>query len=257
MPAHLCAFTASISPNTETELSVVQDDVLSRSGDTRFFVPADVNNIHWAAALSANLLRAKIEAPSLITRRITLDIIPHVRGAIKFPLSYRPIAIQSPPVTLTPTEAISVKAIQGGTAAERVYALIQLGSPTIEAAPAGDVKRVRAISATTLKANEWTTCPLTLETELEAGTYALVGMIPISANAIAARAIIRGQVYRPGVPALAGSEADVKTFEANYMQLFSGYLFGTFTHTELPQIQFLSSAADTSEVVYLYVVKTG
>jgi hypothetical protein len=31
---------------------------------------------------------------------------------------------------------------------------------------------------------------------------------------------------------------------------------GSFPHTDLPQVQFLSSAADTSEVVYLYLVKT-
>jgi len=179
-----------------------------------------------------------------------------VKGAVKFPLGYVPICKPTTPVALTPTEEISVYAIQTGAAAERVYTLALLGSPTIEPAPAGDIRVVRCTSATTLTANEWTSCKLTPDVALEAGTYALVGMVPISANAIAARAIITGQVYRPGVPALAGAEADVKVHSKEWFEFFGGYLFGTFTHLTIPEIQFLSSAADTSEVVYLYIIKT-
>jgi len=256
MPAHLCAYAASISPNVETELAVVPDDVLTQSGTTRFYVPADINNIHWAAALGTTLTRAKIRTPSLITRRITLDIIPHVKGAIKFPTTFRTIAVQRPPVSLVPTEEMSVLATQGAAGAETEYALIQLGSPALEPVPAGDVRRVRCTAAKTLTANQWTTCTITPEETIEAGTYALIGMLAISANAIAARALLPGQVYRPGVPAIAGAEADAKYLADAYLELMGGFLFGSFPHNQIPQVQFLSSAADTSEVVYLYMVKT-
>lgn len=256
MPAHLVAWTESIAPNTWVEIDALKDDVLSRTTPERFMVPSDINNIHWAAALSANLARAYIKTPSLEVKRTLLDVIPHVRGAIKFPLDYVPIKKIEPAQALVPTEEISVWAIQNGTAAERVYALALLGSPTLEPAPAGEIRIVRCTSATTLTANEWTSCKLTPDIALEAGTYALVGMLPISANAIAARAIITGQVYRPGVPALAGDEYVTKVLHKDWFELFGGFLFGTFTHLTIPEIQFLSSAADTSEVVYLYVIKT-
>jgi hypothetical protein len=239
-----------------TEIDALKDDVLSRTTPERFMVPADINNIHWLAALGLNLSRAYIKTPSLEVKRTLLDIIPHVKGAVKFPLTYVPVSKFSPPVSLVPTEEVSAFAVQTGTTAEREYILALLGSPTIEAPPAGEVRMVRCTGNTTLTANEWTSVKITPDIALEAGTYALVGMVPISANAIAARAIITGQVYRPGVPALAGSEADAKVCSRAWFELFGGFLFGTFTHLTIPEIQFLSSAADTSEVVYLYVVKT-
>jgi hypothetical protein len=98
--------------------------------------------------------------------------------------------------------------------------------------------------------------PLTPDVSLEVGTYALVGFLPISAGCIAARAIITGQVNRPGVPGVAGTESAALKLEPSYLTEIQGYLMGTFSHINLPVIQFLSSSADTSEVVYLYLVKT-
>jgi hypothetical protein len=57
------------------------------------------------------------------------------------------------------------------------------------------------------------------------------------------------------LPALAGSEAAALTFNRVPLQELMFEPMGTFDHQNFPQFQFLSTAADTAETVYLYVIK--
>jgi hypothetical protein len=235
-------------------VSVVKDDVLTQSGTSRFYVPADVSYVHWKAALSTNLTRAYIKTPSLEVRRTLPDVVPHVNDAVSFPLNIFAVDKPFAPISLVPTEELSFYALTGANV--RAYGLVSLGPATLPPAPAGDIRVVRCTGSTTLVPNEWTSVPITPEISLEAGTYALIGFLPISSGCIAARAIITGQVWRPGVAGVAGTEAAAKKLEPDYLKQLQGYLMGTFSHINIPVIQFLSSSADTSEVVYLFLVKT-
>jgi hypothetical protein len=254
MATHLCAYTGVLPTNTLSELNVVKDDVLTQSGNTRFYIPPDRNNVIAAAALSTNLTTAYLKSPSLEVRRTRPYVIPSVVDSISFPLDRFCVHKPSRPISLSPTEELSFMAQTGANV--RVYGLVWLGPATLPPAPAGDIRVVRCTGNTTLVPNEWTSVPLTPDVSLEVGTYALVGFLPISAGCIAARAIITGQVNRPGVPGVAGTESAALKLEPSYLTEIQGYLMGTFTHINLPVIQFLSSSADTSEVVYLYLVKT-
>jgi len=254
MATHLCAYTAVLNTDTLTELNVVKDDVLTQSGSTRFYVPPDRAFVHAKAALSTSLTSAYIKTPSLEVRRTTPYVIPSVVDAVSFPLDRFCVDKEERPISLVPTEELGFYA---KTAANvRAYGLVWLGPDTLPAAPAGDVRVVRCTGSTTLTANEWTSVPITPDVSLEVGTYTLVGFLPISAGCIAARAIITGQVNRPGVPGIAGTEAAALKLEPDYLSRLQFYTMGTFSHINLPVIQFLSSSADTSEVVYLYLVKT-
>jgi hypothetical protein len=83
-----------------------------------------------------------------------------------------------------------------------------------------------------------------------------VNFIAYSQNCIAARAIVQGQPYRGGVLGLSGSsESAALQFSTEFMNYFADYNYGIFTHKAIPQFEFLSSAADTSQVVYMKVVK--
>jgi hypothetical protein len=62
---HLAAFFASIDSATPVELNTIVDDVLTRSGATRFSVPREFNYIQWAAALGPNVTRARLDSPTL------------------------------------------------------------------------------------------------------------------------------------------------------------------------------------------------
>jgi len=215
-------------------------------------VPSEVPVVHWMSALSTNLTSGRIKTPSLEVRRTVPYVIPHVHNANRFPANFR-VCKPATPIALVPTEEISFYA---ETAANvRAYGLVCLGPTTLPAVPAGDYRIVRCTGTTTLVANEWTSVKLTPDVALEAGDYALVGLNAISANAIAARAIITGVTYRPGVPALAGTEREVLNHSPDYLREVQLYDMGRFTHITLPEIQFLSSAADTSQVVYLHLIK--
>jgi hypothetical protein len=254
MATHLCAWSDVVPTDTETELSAITDDVLSIVGGKRFAVRTGLEYVHYAAALSTNLTKARLNSPSLEVRRTQFWIIPQVSDALKFPLS--PYTVLKPPVPQSLAAGEHLSALGTASANVRVVVLAGLGPATLPPVPAGERIIVRCTSNTTLRPFEWTTCSLTPDISLPVGTYTLVGMLPISANAIAARAIILGQVNRPGVPALAGDEAAVKKCDPLWLTAVQQYAMGSFPHTDLPQVQFLSSAADTSEVVYLYLVKT-
>jgi len=254
MVTHLCAWSEVLATDTETEMDAVKDDILTRTANERFLVPAEVSNVIWKAALSTNLTKGRIYTPSLEVKRTIPYVIPHVHNDDIFPVDRVCVDKELRPLPLVPTEEISFYAET--TANVRAYGLVSLGPPTLPPAPAGDIRVVRATGTTTLTANEWTSVKIIPDVALEAGTYALIGFIPISTNLIACRAIISGQVWRPGVPGLAGAERVVKNFERFYFTELQNYNMGSFTHMTIPEFQFLSSAADTSQVIYLYIVKT-
>lgn len=254
---HLCAFYESIDSASLVELNTVVDDILTRSGTKRFLIPGEFNHILWAAALGTNVTRAQIVTPSLGVARQSFEIIPRRRGDASFSLTHRQIALPPAPVPLIPSEEISVQAAEDAAGASSVYTLIALGPETQPALPTGLVRMIRGTGATPLTANTWTTVSITPDLSLEPGRYQLIGFIPISAGCIAARAIITGQTWRPGMPGLAASEAAAVDFDPIRDEQLMFEPMGEFTHVNLPQFQFLSASADTSEVVYLYVIRTG
>jgi len=255
MTTHLAAYLVSDYGKTEVELSVVKDDVLTQTAATRFMVPVGLNNVHWAYAAGANLTEAYLKSPSLEVRRHKPRIIPGNYGALSLDLNKIPVWKPVRPLTLSETEELSVIASYGGTAAAYNLALVALGPPALPPVPAGEIRMIKLTSSTALTAGAWTTCIMTPEVALEVGTYALVGFIPISAGALAARAIFTGQYWRPGVPAIAGSDPGARVINDKYLKDLQFYEMGRFTHNSLPMFQFLSSSADTSETVYAYIVK--
>jgi hypothetical protein len=257
MAWHLVAWRQSIDSATLAELDVVPDDVLTRSGAKRFLVPPDYRFVQFAFATGPNLVDARIRTPSLGVRRMDLNIVPRRRGAETLDLARVEIMRPPRPIMLTPTEEISALGAEDAAGAAVVNVLVALGPETLPPAPPGDVRLVRFLGATTLTPGVWTTVPVTPEFSLEPGSYTLIGFLPISAGCIAARALFVGGTYRPGYPGLAGTEAAAASFNFANLAPFFGVALGSFTHITIPQFQYLSASADTTEVVYAYVVKTG
>jgi hypothetical protein len=72
-----------------------------------------------------------------------------------------------------------------------------------------------------------------------------------SAGAIAARLVLPGSAYRPGVIAYdAGSDVEIEKF-----RMGNNGSLGEFSHQFIPAAEFFAASADTSEVVYLDVIK--
>jgi len=256
MPLHTFAFYESIAANTTKEVNTVQDDVLTRTATTRFMVPVGLKNLYWGFVGGVNLGDAYVSAPSLITRKFTLRIIPKKIGDTVIDKDNAEIWLPPRPVTLKETEEVSLIAQNTSTsAASATVGVLSLGVDALPPVPSGDIILVKATGSTTLTAYTWTSVKVTPEVQLEAGTYALVKFIPISAGCIAARVIIPGQVWRPGMPGIAGTEPSALDFEYDLLSAIPMFEMGRFSHLAIPEFQFLSKSADTSEVVYMYLVK--
>lgn len=256
MATHLIAWTESQDSSVLVPMNAVRDDVVTLQGLDRFQVPSDYRAIYAAAALGISLTRAQIVAPSLEVKRQTQEVIPHERGDDVFNIEGPRIYIPKRQILLDPGENLEFQVAEDG-ATTRQYGLVWLKQEAaLPDMPAGPIIAARATSTQTLVANTWTTCTLTLEKELASGLYQLVGFRPSSATAIAARALITGQNYRPGVPAIVGVDAVARDFDPGVLDKFNWFAMGEFDSRQIPQIQFLASAADTAESVILYVIKT-
>lgn len=255
---HLCAFTESQDSATLVPVAAVQDSILTPSGGDNFVVPGDLNEVYAAAALGTDLTRARLRAPSLDVKRVNAEVYPHERGDDIFTLTNPKIMLPFGPLLLDPGETFGIEAAEDGVGATRAYGLVWLKKPgPLAPVPQGDVRCVRFTGATTLTANAWTACTLTLDQDLPAGEYALVGAFINGVSAIAARIIIPGQNNRPGVPCIAAaSDAAARFSNAQFLKPFSGYEMGRFTNRQIPQIEVLASAADTAQNGLLWVVKT-
>ncbi|MEM2591605.1 MAG: hypothetical protein QXI60_03370 [Thermofilaceae archaeon] len=255
MATHLIAYTASIDSATPVALNTVVDDVLTRTGTTRYVVPDEYNNVRFAIASGPNLTRAQLRSPSLDARLWFPEVIPHRRGAETLSLTVPEVYVPAAPIALVPSEELEAFAAEDATGASQVNVFVALGPAELPAPPGGDLRVLRFTGSTTLTARTWTTVTLTPDRSIEPGEYTVVHFLAISANAIAARLILPPQIWRPGLPALAGTEAVARDAYLAPLEAVSFYNMGTFTHVRLPVIQFFSAAADTSEVVYIWAVR--
>ena len=244
-----------------SEVAGLADQHVAVSGDN-ITVPPSWNQIlaAWAGMSNATdtLVSARLSAPSMRDKTLldlaNLEAI--AAGGTLEPSSPTPINVfLDRPVQLVSGEFLNLlMAATGTTAANLCTGVVFLGDGNYGNPYAGQpIQTVRATASTTLVANAWTACTITLDQQLQAGRYAIVGMRAQSAGAKAARLVMQETAARPGVIAY-DSNGDIEhpMFRSGHMGVF-----GTFVHTAIPQVEFLSLSADTSEVVYLDIVKIG
>lgn len=253
---HLTAWHESIDTASLGRITAVNDDVLTPDGTDRHFVPDEYNYLRAAFAGGPNITRAQIVTPSLDVRRYNLEVIPRNQGDLSIDLTHPQLYIPREPIELIPGESIEAQiAEEGATTANLVLAW--LGPRELPPMPNGNIRMVRATGTTTLTADTWTSVTLTLDTSLEPGRYTVVGFLPISANVSAARLILPGQVWRPGVIGLPGAEDAAVDVDMERIDHLMWYNMGEFVHSQIPQCQFLADTADTAQTVFLYLVRSG
>ncbi|MDE1867536.1 MAG: hypothetical protein KGI08_07500 [Thaumarchaeota archaeon] len=259
MATHLSAFFQSTFGITLAPISVVPDTILTPdSAGDGFQVPPDYHTIAALAALGNGITRAQLEAPSLEVKREVNEIIPRVASASKFTLGFPEIYDKPGEIPLDVSEIFQILQSDSAGIAFAHYALAWLKAPgALPAPPAGEIRRIRATATTTLTANKWSLATIVPDKSIEAGSYSIVNMIAMSANLIAARLLLQNARYRPGVAGIAATEALAVDFKPRKFVGDDMYLMGTFDNTTFPQIEFLSSAGDTSETVFLDVIYNG
>jgi hypothetical protein len=246
MPFTLVAWNENFSAAATLDaLTAVADPHVRVSGDD-VWIPEALPMLAGYKVLGSTVTQARIESPTL--RTLTpIDVSPLDTATTNTGANLARI-LASNPKTVGGGEALNVKVTV--SAAGRAIALALLCDAPL-APITGEVFTVRATSSTTLTANAWTNGALTFAQSLPRGRYAVVGMRAISAGLIAARLVFPGYAWRPGC---IGYTAENKTED----DVFRGGKLGSwgeFDHDVPPTVDFLSISADTSEVVYLDLIK--
>lgn len=245
---HLCAYFESIDNTANTEVNALQEAVLQRRNN-RFYTTYELQ-VLAAFAASATLNRCRLVTPT--NRQVTLPML-HPINVATLPASDPNVAdIRKSPFNLRAHEDFSLEATSDvAMGNENFHGLLVLAERLVPA-PRGDIYVLRGTSTDTATANAWTTLStVTYDDTLPPGTYALVGLVVQSTNAIAARVIFEGGWWRPGsvsITALGNRTHDM---------FYKGGLgdWGHFTHVTIPQIEVLCDMADASHVVYLELIR--
>jgi len=259
MTFHIVAHRLNGQGVTEAEPTAIQDDVLTISVGTRFYIPSEYNYVHYIFARGTLLTSVRLSTPSIEAKRLRYYVIPiDKRALINDPIA--PIfAKYAPPLELVPTEELRyLVSLASANSAEDHLILTVLGPREPRRGTPGDLRIARGtFTANVGAAFTWTSTPITLDVPLEAGQYNLWGAVVNADNLAAARLLLYGQVWRPPAIAYASGDPISTTYSPKLLEEFSGYLYGTFDHMHVPQLQVLTTAAGAvTGQVYLFVEKT-
>ena len=239
---HICSYSLAAPQNTETDLTPVPDTVLPIFNS--HFFPQDPPQLLFAAAMSTNITRSRIQTPTL--NQISTPFVRGIMGGL-VPTSPATLAnYVSNPLPLKAREEIISYGVQSAVASTRITTLLGLLFQPLPVA-AGSQYTMRGTSTTAAVANTWTLLTVTWQNQLPQGNYAVTGLQHQSTNAQAARCIFLGQYYRPGAMSLANlTDIGHPIFRLGFMGQW-----GMFRDNILPNIEVLVNGTDNSHELYL------
>ena len=135
MSFHVPMWFANVTNDVDTDLTPVNDQILAIQ-NSHFFPVRDFQLI-FAAAVSANLDRAKLISPTL--RQVTNPYIRPINVGADFPNQPNVADYRHQPFQLSRLEELEVEVHQDGVAAEDVFVTAGL-MESFEPLPAGEVQ---------------------------------------------------------------------------------------------------------------------
>ena len=249
MAIHGFAFRGTADDAALTEIPPVQDETVFVVGND-LQVPEGHNQIVLAAALGATLSRAVLDSPEIRTisrHSITPLDVAAVPGD-DLPIN----RLLDNPIPVKPGEALNALAQNTGGAASNKYVGVWLSDGSVQPTTGANVRSVRGTTDFDAVAGEWSNGQITLETDLPAGTYAVVGFRAEAANGIFARLIFPRQGYRPMVMCA----QNAGTWPPAVFRPGTMGAMGTFQNLTAPRLELLADQAVSDPVCYLDVVRT-
>lgn len=244
---HTVAYIAATTATADIDGAAVTDSV--ETIQNGHIVPQTDKQILYTYAGCVTLLRARLNSPTL--RQLSPPFVRPIDNAAS-PTSRSPVAdYRANPLTIRAFEELQFQATNSAAGPTDCYGIIGLARGGITPAPQGQIITMRGTGTSTLVAKNWTQVAITWADTLPAGQYAIVGLSGFSATAVAARLICQDQVERPG--AIIGA-TDV--IIPNPMFLKGGLgIWGYMSANRMPNVEFLATAADTAESVYMDFVR--
>jgi hypothetical protein len=250
---HLEVFSSSIATGTTPPLQVsaIKSQIVPLDGSGLGFLLQSLSKVMLVAHQGTHAIRAQLQSPTL-RKQPFIDIVPVNRLAL-FDSPVRIADFSANPLQLSPSEALTCFATQnaGAGEVESVGVWLTDGPRVPRLGPPPLV--VHATAAVVLAALAWSTVSFNLDTQLDPGTYAIIGMRAFSATGLFARVIPNSgnQNMRPGVTMIqAYGGLDMK-----YARNGELGTFVTFVTTNLPQFELFATSADTAEELWLDLVQ--
>jgi hypothetical protein len=243
---HVSAFRSSLAASTLEQIDFLSDQVLTTyNNKAQLQRDADLD---FAYGCGVDLLRAQLVQPSV--RRISEPYITPVDNVASTPDQPAVCDYRGRPFRVKSLETLSFQGFQDNAGAQDGNVIVGLNFQR-QSAYNGPIYTIRGTGSATLTAGVWNDVPITWEPNLEGGMYQVVGGYGISATGIAFRLIQQSQVLRPGGLVVGGSDE-----ETHPMFRYGGLgKWLDFESDALPNIQWLADAADTSQTVYLDIIK--
>lgn len=241
------AFYESNSFATLSPLNAVADGQYNVSGDDITIKPS-ATVMFLAFGYGANIQRAQLRKPQFGNLYLNIPIEQSVLDLHKIVGKW----FLHDPIILTPNEKLNAYISQDSGVSEVEVVGVFLAKDKPQIGHDWDYI-LRLTGSATLTAGSWTSVSLTPDVDLPAGKYLITGVIPISANGVLARIVDPNSGYRPGAICIPSEENLGEVAE-----LFTGINTGVvFEPNQIPNMEFLATAGDTSQVVYWFVKKVG
>lgn len=246
---HLAAFYQSLAlTGILTAIDAVPDQAIRVNG-TDIVVPANIPYLLAEAALSGStaFTGAQVESPSL--RQLANQDIAPIVAAVVFGANPAVQHHFQNPRGLKGNESINLSVNATDATAADNYGLIWLADGALTPVK-GNMFSVQATAAATNVAGTWVNSDLTFDSTLPAGTYNIVGMRAVGTGLIAARLVLVGAGYRPGVPAV-NAVGDQDFPPSRYGAMGT---FGSFDVNQPPTVDCLGSTG-TAQTIILDLIK--
>jgi len=245
---HLAAFYASVAASqTDLGIAPVVDPQLTTNANGMLL--PETMRVHSVYASGLGVTQGRLSVPSL--RVVAQPRVNPVNKAL-YPVDDSPITRyygQGPRILRSETfQAQLTTDATGGPNDSYLFAWLTTAPSS---PPGGDITTIRASSTVTCVAGSWVLGALTLEQDLPAGRYSVVGVDVIGATAQAMRLRFAGGGYCPGV--LVQQAAGQFFLDSFRMGQMGEY--GQFENSLPPQIDVLGTAGAVTLTIFLDIIK--
>lgn len=257
-----CAFYENVNNAALAAIAAVADQHLTVNGNDITIPP--YNQLVGGLVMGSGLSDARLSTPSLramflprLEPFLTAASLPTNQNVNESGSATYTVYPETPhidrrlnPLVLQQSEKLNVE-VQNGGAAD-AYAVLFLADKPIQEIEKEDFS-LKLTATGTAVIGQWVNLQMTPAETLPAGAYDVIGMSVKSDNMVAARLVFVGGTYRPGVIGHRNYEEikPNKMFRHGQMGLL-----GNFEFDQLPTIDVLCTAADTSFEIWLDLVQT-
>lgn len=244
---HTVAYQGTGVAATDVDMTPVTDGLMTIQNG--HFLPQSDCKLLYAAGIGLTQTYMQIVTPTL--RQICKHQIRPLENAAAPGALPAFARYERNPLTLKGLEEISV--VMQNTAVAVCKSVLGLSLTPMMPAPQGNIFTLRGTGTTTLTALGWTATAITWSDTLPTGNYVCVGLSAFSATCVAARLTFEGQWERPGCLGNAAVTAQEWPFFHNGLL----GVWGNFHSYRMPSLEFLATAADTAETVFLDLIRVG